>query len=100
MTDFGPAYLDGRAIARVIRWDGEEPGGGNWARVCERLDIRFEEAGLQPPSSWFAAAAAQTLAQLRTLPDLMRECGADQDVVQRRRPDIERLASALAALGG
>lgn len=98
--DFGPAYLDARAIARVIHWDGEEPGGGNWRRVCQLLDTRFEEAGLRRPSSWFAAAAAQTVAQLRTLPDLLRECGADEHVVDRRRPEIERLTAALTELGG
>lgn len=96
--DCGPTYLDARAIARVIRWDGEEPGGASWRAVCERLDIRFAEAGLEPPSSWFAAAAAESVAQLRRLPDLLRECGADQTIVERRRPDIERLAAALAGL--
>ena len=97
--DFGPAYLDARTIARVIRWDGEAPGGGDWKSVGERLDIRFEEAGLQPPASEFAAVAAETVVQLRTLPDLMRECAADAHVVDRRSPEIERLATALGELG-
>ena len=98
--DFGPAYLDARAIARVIRWDTEAPGGASWRNVCVRLDIRFEEAERLPSCAWFAAAAPQTVPQLRTLPDLLRECGADEDVVARRRPEIDRLIAALAELGG
>jgi serine/threonine-protein kinase HipA len=94
--DFGPAFLDARAIARVIRWDGEEPGGGAWAHVRELLDVRFEEAGLQPPSAMFSAALRQALPQLQSLPALMRECGADEHVVIRRQPEVERLVTELA----
>lgn len=98
--DFGPAYLGARAIARVIRWDTQAPGGASRRNVCERLDIRFEEAERLPSCAWFEPAAAQTVPQLRTPPDLLRECGADEGVVARRRPEIERLIAALAELGG
>ena len=96
LYDFGPAFLDSRAIARVIRWEGEA-GGEGWSGILERLDQRFQEADLEPPSPIFRQAIAQTLPALEFLPRTMLECAADPDVVKRRSADIARLLAALEA---
>lgn len=97
LYDLGPAFLDARAIARVIRWGGETAGGGGWPAILEGLDCRFEEASLEPPSPLARQAIAATVPLLQALPQTMLECGADPDVVDRRRADVTRLLSALDA---
>lgn len=99
LYDVGPAFLDARAIARVIRWDGEVAGGGGWKQIVELIDIRFEEAGLRPPSGMFRQAIAQTMPQLNVLTQAMKECGADADVIERREGDIARLIASLQTVG-
>jgi serine/threonine-protein kinase HipA len=96
--DFGPAYLDARAIARVIHWDGEAAGGGAWPEVLERLEIRFEEAGLESARHAFLRAVAITLPQLHALPEILRTCGAAEGIVAQRVPEIRKLAADLRAL--
>lgn len=98
--DFGPAFLDARAIARVIRWEGEAPGGGEWGRVLDLLDIRFEEAGLASPREPLMQTLCETAAVFETLPQLMRQCGVDEAIIANRRDDIVRLANGLRAVGG
>ena len=100
LFDFGPSFLDARAIARVIHWDGEEPGGARgWPRVLANLDTRFEEAGLAPPRALFERAIHHTLPQLQQLPAMLRECGVDEDIIERRAPDIGRLITGLHETG-
>jgi serine/threonine-protein kinase HipA len=98
LFDVGPAFLDARAITRVMRWDGEAPGALNWERVLEHLDVRAREAGIDID----VARAAQHLGdfgdRLHMLPALMSEQGADDAVIQQRRADIERLIESLAQL--
>lgn len=98
--DFGPAFLDARAIARVIRWEGEAPGGGEWGRVLDLLDIRFEEAGLASPREPLMQTLCETAAVFETLPQLMRQCGVDEAIIANRQDDIVRLANGLRAVGG
>lgn len=98
--DFGPAFLDARAIARVLRWEGEAAGGGEWNRVLDLLDIRFEEAGLASPRKPLMQIFCETAAALETLPQVMRQCGVDEVIVAHRHDDIVRLANGLRASGG
>lgn len=98
--DFGPAFLDARAIARVLRWEGEAAGGGEWNRVLDLLDIRFEEAGLASPRKPLMQIFCETAAALETLPQVMRQCGVDEVIVAHRHEDIVRLANGLRASGG
>lgn len=94
--DFGPSFLDARALARVIHWDGEEPGGARgWRRIMANLDTRFTEAGLEPPGTLFEQAIRKMLPQLDTLPAVLRECGVDEDLVIQRVPVITELAAGL-----
>jgi len=99
LYDVGPAILDARAITRVMRWDGESPAGEGWRDIVERLGIRFVEAGLAPPSGMFRRAVAATLPQLSALPQLLKDSGADPDVIERREADIARLTAGLRSLG-
>lgn len=97
--DCGPAFLDARAIARVIRWEGEAPGGGGWSRVLDLLDIRFEEAGLSSPRESLLQIFSETAAMLETLPQVMRQCGVDAAVVAYRQDEIVRLTNRLRVAG-
>ncbi len=98
--DFGPAFLDARAVTRVIRWEGEAPGEGEWSRVLDLLDIRFEEAGLAAPRESLMRTFSETAVMFETLPQVMRQCGVDEALIAHRHDDIVRLAKGLRALGG
>lgn len=100
LFDFGPSFLDARAIARVIHWDGETTGATRgWPHVIANLCTRFEEAGLEPPRTLFEQAIRQTLPQLRQLPAIMRDCGIDETIIELRAPEIERLVTGLQETG-
>jgi serine/threonine-protein kinase HipA len=99
LYDFGPAFLDARAIARVIRWAGEEPGRRDWNVVLENLATRFDEAGVEF-SDWETVAANMRAfgRGLGELPALMDDCGVDASIIGQRRPEIDRLVRELAAI--
>ncbi len=100
LFDFGPSFLDARAIVRAIRWDGEGPGGTQgWPHVLDNLDMRFGEAGLDPPRGLMKQAIRQTLPQLEQLPTIMRDCGVDEEILELRAPDIGRLVAGLRETG-
>ncbi len=97
--DFGPAFLDGRNIARVMRWDGENPGGVDWNRVLENLATRFEEARVTTEAWLDLIQGMRAFADdLEDLPQTLRECGVDEEVIARRMRDIEQLTDELRAL--
>jgi serine/threonine-protein kinase HipA len=101
LYDFGPSYLDARAIARVIRWDGEEPGARDWKHIFHNLATRFEEADV-PFQDWEALklSVRQFANQLHALPSLLAECGVRPHIIEQREMEIERLADELAAIEG
>jgi len=99
LYDFGPSFLDGRAIARVIRWDGEEPGSRDWNRIIANLATRLEEA--QVPFRnwrWLEDRLRAFAVKLDGLPAVMSECGVASGIIQQRRHEIESLADELRAL--
>ena len=98
LFDVGPAFLDARAITRVLRWDGEAPGVFNWQRVLEHLDVRAREAGIEIDVERAAQHLGDFGDRLHTLPALMSEHGADDEVIEQRQADIERLSESLAQL--
>jgi serine/threonine-protein kinase HipA len=100
LFDFGPAFLDARAIARVIHWDGEEAGAfRGWSRVMANLDTRFQEANLEPPRALFERAMRETIPHLQELTSIMRRCRVDEFIVEQRAPDIERLLDGVRETG-
>lgn len=94
--DFGPSFLDARAIARVMRWPGEQPGGTDWNHVLENLSNAFDEAGIaRQPLTRAARAMREFVPELGRLTQLALDSGVDPAVIEPRRGEIERLAGEL-----
>jgi serine/threonine-protein kinase HipA len=97
--DFGPSFLDARAIARVIRWDGEEAGRRDWTHIALNLHTRLEESGIVLTNWPGLLRSMRSFAdKLDGLPGLMNECGMELEIIEQRRSEIERLARELRAL--
>jgi serine/threonine-protein kinase HipA len=96
LFDVGPTFLDARAITRVLRWDGEQPGELRWSLILDRLELRAREAGVQLDLQQAASALGDFADALHSLPTLMRDCGVDPPIIEQRLPEIERLAHGLA----
>jgi serine/threonine-protein kinase HipA len=97
--DLGPAYLDARAIVRVIRWDAEHGGSIDWTEVLANLQIRFADVGLEPPDLTQVADELRAVGKrLAALPRTMRECGVDESIVDARRDSIDTLVRSLSAV--
>jgi len=95
--DLGPTFLDARNIARNIRWDAEPPGEQpQWTEALLNLGTRFEDANLPVPHfSPVARAMKEFAATVRKLPQTMRECGVDEEIVLARRDPIDALEQSL-----
>ena len=99
LYDFGPAFLDARNIVRTMRWDGEDPAGVAWKRVLENLATRFEEARVATGAWLDLIQAMHGFARdLEELPNVMRECGVDEGVIESRMRNIEQLKDELRAV--
>jgi len=97
--DFGPSFLDARAIARVVRWDGEEAGRRDWNHIVRNLQTRLEEAGVVFPNWPKLLKSIRSFAdKLSVLPDMMRKCGVAAHIIEQRHPEIQRLVQDLRAL--
>ncbi len=95
--DFGPSFLDARAIVRTMHWDGEHSDQTNWNTVLANLATRFDDANLVFTNMREIVETLGTFAQdLEHLPNLMRECGVDAAIVAQRRTPIESLTRAAA----
>jgi serine/threonine-protein kinase HipA len=91
--DFAPMYLDPEGIARVCRWDGnaEEGGVPNWEVVVQRYRDHLEDP---------VPALRDFGRQIERLPELMRELGVDDDIIEHQAGGIEQHARALMKLEG
>jgi serine/threonine-protein kinase HipA len=97
--DFGPSFLDARAIARVIRWDGEDIGRRDWTHIVQNLQTRLEESEIVLTDWPGLLQSIRAFAdKLDRLPGLMLECGIAAHVIERRHHEIEQLAQELRAL--
>jgi serine/threonine-protein kinase HipA len=96
--DVGPSFLDARAIVRVIRWDGEEPGRLDWRTVIDRIEIRAREADVKIDAQLLACAFGDFGEAMHKLPQLLSKNGVDDFIIEQRREDIDRLAKSLADL--
>lgn len=89
--DFAPMYLDPEGIARVCRWPGdlESAGDPDWARVIE----------LFPDQESLLRKELRNFGQMLVrLPDIMHDCGVDDDIVEDRIRSIESHSRQLLAL--
>ena len=91
LFDFAPMYLDPEGIARVCRWseDAETAGEPEWGKVIEKFAKHKDS--LRTALLAFGEA-------LQRLPEIMRDCGVDDDVVEHLIPGIELHAQQLQAL--
>lgn len=80
-------------IARVCRWDGdaEESGVPDWTVVVARYRDHLDDP--VPVLCDFGR-------QIERLPDVMRECGVDEDIIEHQAQSIERHARVLMKLEG
>jgi serine/threonine-protein kinase HipA len=89
--DFAPMFLDPEGIGRVTRWEDEHPGNQpEWATMCEKFgDI------LSPleTRAWLAALAEP----VKALPETMRRCQVDDEIIERLARWIDDVARGLAA---
>ncbi|MEP7247278.1 MAG: HipA domain-containing protein [Gammaproteobacteria bacterium] len=94
--DCGPAFLDARAIVRVMHWDGEQPGRTDWSLVLDNLATRFEEAHVETRAWPALIESMQRFAEeLNHLPAIMADCAVDKPIIDRRASEIERLKREL-----
>jgi len=95
--DFGPSYLDARAIVRVIHWDAERGGSIDWGEVLANLETRFADVDREPPNSVQIAQELRRFGkELTALPQIMRDCGVDESIIEARRDDIDKLVRTLS----
>lgn len=95
LFDFAPMYLDPEMIPRVCRWYHPERGElTNWADVLKTLPVDAAEA------AHLRRSLAQFGAQLEALPELMRQCGVDDDITTHLQNGIEEQYRQLAELAG
>jgi len=77
LFDFAPMFLDPEGIGRVSRWEDERPGSQPlWARICEKLGQIIDPLQTR---NWLADLAVV----IQQLPDIMAECGVEDDIIQR-----------------
>jgi serine/threonine-protein kinase HipA len=99
LFDFGPSYLDARAIARVIHWDAERGGSIDWGKVLANLETRFADVDREPPHVVEIAEELRRFGKkLTALPETMRDCGVDQSIIEARRDDIDKLVRTLSTV--
>jgi serine/threonine-protein kinase HipA len=100
LYDFGPSFLDARAIVRTMYWDGETAGATNWNHVLQSLATHFDESEAGPMDLGAVAFCMRAFAdELEQLPELMHQCEVDAAIIEMRRPEIGRLAHALRGVG-
>jgi len=89
LYDFAPMFLDPDGIPRSSRWERElEPAVGRpaWGKIAEALAPLFEPKELRE-------LLARDAEAVRRLPETMRECGVEDNV-------IERVATRCAEVSG
>lgn len=91
LFDFAPMYLDPEGIARVCRWEGdaEVAGTPNWAILCERY---------QEVAPNILEILKHFGKHIERLPDIMREAGVDDSVIEQRTAAINQHSKQLKAL--
>lgn len=93
LFDFAPMFLDPEGIGRISRWEDERPGDQpQWEKICERLGYVLDPAETR---AWLFGQVDA----VKRLPETMRECHVDDDIIQRLSGRIENIARGLAETG-
>ncbi|WP_439590513.1 type II toxin-antitoxin system HipA family toxin [Hydrogenophaga sp.] len=106
LYDFAPMYLHPDGIARRIRWEGNDGGQPDWARVLDRVVELGEEVQRERGKKGAGLVQREPLVEgLKTMvPALERiaeegeALGLDAEVLTHLRPGILARAKELAAL--
>ena len=89
LFDFAPMFLDPEGIGRVSRWEDERPGNQpQWAIVCEKLNYILDPVETR---TWLANLGEC----VQRLPETMRSCRVDDDIIQRLTNWIDEVAAGL-----
>jgi len=89
--DFAPMYLDPEGIARVCRWEGEVEQAGNpdWGKVLDLYQDYLDEA---------KSALRLFGKKIERLPDIMKQLGVDDEIIEHRLKSIENHSRQLLKL--
>lgn len=89
--DFAPMFLDPEGINRVTRWEDERPGSQpEWATICEKLSYALDPMETR---TWIASLSDK----VKALPDTMRLCKVDGEIIERLTKWIDEVARGLAS---
>lgn len=91
LFDFAPMYLDPEGIARVCRWSdaAETAGEPDWSQVVALFPQLHEK---------LRDALRDFGQRLQPLPELMRACGVDDDIIEQRSRSIQMHTKQLLSL--
>lgn len=93
LFDFAPMFLDPEGIGRVSRWGDERPGGQpEWGKICEKLGYVLNP---NETRAWLLGKVDV----VKKLPETMRACHVDDDIIQRLSSRIEAVARSLTEIG-
>ncbi|AOK57252.1 phosphatidylinositol kinase [Burkholderia stagnalis] len=102
LYDFAPMYLHPDGIARRIRWQDNDGGSPDWAKVLEAVVASSApQAGdthCVLDRGVLAARLREMAPRLRGIAERGTEFGLEPDVHAHLRPGLARLADALAEL--
>lgn len=79
LYDFAPMFLDPEGIPRSSRWAGDlepAPGRPAWGKVAESLSSLVDAVKLRRRLAQDAEAVAR-------LPETMRECGVEDEIIEK-----------------
>jgi serine/threonine-protein kinase HipA len=89
LFDFAPMFLDPEGIGRVCRWQDEIPGNQpDWRKICRELGLFANQLQAE---NWLQTVAGQ----VQRLPETMRSCGVDEDIIGRLQGWILQVAHGL-----
>ena len=89
LFDFAPMFLDPEGINRVSRWDDERPGSQpEWGTICEKLNYVLDPLKTR---TWIATLGEK----VKALPDIMRDCNVDDEIIERLARWIDEVARGL-----
>jgi serine/threonine-protein kinase HipA len=90
LFDFTPMFLDPEGIGRVSRWENERPGNQpEWAVICENLKNFLAPIETR---AWLANLGED----VKRMPEIMRDCRVDDDIIQGLTGWINEVARGLS----
>jgi serine/threonine-protein kinase HipA len=93
LFDFAPMFLDPEGIGRASRWEDERLGAQpRWENICEKLAYVLNP---EETKTWLIRQAGV----VKRLPETMRGCHVDDDIIQRLSVRIKDVSSGLAEIG-